>query len=196
MKRQLSFLCFLLMVSSIVNANIGTYGFKDFPSWYFVETGTFSGDGVRKALEAGCFKKIFSIEADLPAVRDCRNKFAQNKNISIVHGDSKTDLWNIIKNLNHTITFWLDAHIYPPVTDGRQNAPLLEELEQIKKHHIKTHTILIDDLSCCGTLAFDYLTLDDLINKIKEINPNYTIRLLDGGNDDEALNNILLAYIK
>ena len=186
----------LLTLGSLANANIGTYGFKGFPSSYFVETGTFSGDGVRKALEAGCFKKVFSIDVDLNGVRDCQRKFSRNKNVTIVHGNSRTDLWDIIKDLDGTITFWLDAHIYPPVTDGRQNAPLLEELEQIKRHPIKTHTILIDDLSCCGTLSFDYVTLEDLINKIKEINPDYTIKLLDGGNDDEVINNILYAYIK
>jgi hypothetical protein len=186
----------LLLMTAGLHANIGTYGFKPFPNTYFVETGTYEGGGVKQALKANCFKAIYSIEAHFPAFRNCKQYFAHNKNVHLFHGDSQNGLWNMIKHLNGTITFWLDAHIFPPVNDGRKNAPLLEELDQIKRHHIKTHTILIDDLSCCGSLAFDYLTLDDLKNKILEINPNYTFELLAGGDADEVANNILLAYIK
>lgn len=187
-----SFACFNL------NANVGTAGFKNFPNYYFVETGTFSGDGILKALEANCFNEIHSIEVDEGLLNACMPKFRKNQNVKIVQGNSKDMLWDVIKDMDKPITFWLDAHIYPPIfdgSDGRKNAPLMEELEQIKRHPIKNHTILIDDMSCCGTLAFDYVTREDLIKEIKSINPNYTVTFIVGGNDDEVEGNILFAKV-
>lgn len=101
----------------------------------------------------------------------------------------------MIKDINQPITFWLDAHIFPPRTDGGKNCPLIEELDQIKRHPIKTHTILIDDMHCAGTAAFDFLTKEDLIQKIHEINPEYKIRYIPGGNDGEYPENVMVAII-
>ena len=179
-----------------ISSNIGTYGFKDFANYYFVETGAYSGDGTKKALDSRSFKEFYSLEINEGSVYNCRLRFNNQTNVHFIQGDSKKDLWNIIKNLNKPITFWLDAHIYPGLTDGTKNCPLLEELDQIKKHHIKTHTILIDDMSCCGSIAFDYITKADLIKKIKEINPDYVIKFLDGGDLDEVKDNILYASVK
>lgn len=190
-------ICFFTFVN--LNPNIGTARFKNFPNYYFVETGTFSGDGINIALTDNCFKEIYSIEVDKSHIQNCTNRFRNNTNVKIFEGDSKDILWDVIKDMDQPITFWLDAHIYPPIFDGsdeRKNAPLMEELEQINRHHIKTHTILIDDMSCCGTLAFDYVTRQDLINKIKSINPNYNITFIVGGNDDEVKDNILVATVK
>lgn len=188
-------LFFLSLFFINIKTNIGTYGFKNFPNYYFVETGTFGGDGLQIALNSGCFTELYSMEVQQSFVVNAQNRFRKNRNVHILHGDSKCILWGVIKDLNKPITFWLDAHIFPPMK-GIQNCPLLEELDQIKKHPIKTHTIIIDDQSCCGQHAFDYLTQQDLINKIKEINSNYKITFLPGGNDDEVPNNVLVAYVE
>lgn len=187
------YILFFMLVASL-NGNIGTYGFKPFPNYYFVETGTFGGEAIFKALGTDCFQEAYSMEVDEGLFRGCTGRFKECKNVHIIHGDSATGLWNVIKDLDKPITFWLDAHIYPPFKD-KKNCPLLEELDQIKKHPIKTHTILIDDMNCCSTLAFDYLILQELVKKIKEINPHYIIQLLDGGNDDEVKGNILCAIV-
>ncbi len=189
------FFVLLFLFCFNIDANIGTAGFKDYPNYYFVETGTFDGYGIEQALKAGCFKEIHSIEIFPQFYNQARNKFKKFRNIFINEGNSKDKLWDIIKNMDKPITFWLDAHAYPG-KEGEQNCPLIDELEQIKMHSIKTHTILIDDMSCCGTIHFDYITKDDLIEKIKEINPNYKIKYIVGGNDDEAKDNIMLAYIE
>lgn len=183
----------LLILVLNLHGNIGTYGFSQFKNYYFVETGTFRGDAVARALKEG-FKEVYSIEFFDVLVKAAKRRFENFKNVTIIQGDSKNALWDVIKDLDKPITFWLDAHIYPP-QEGIVNCPLIQELEQIKKHQIKTHTILIDDLSCCDTLAFDYLSLNDLINKIKEINPNYVFELLAGGDNDEVKNNVLCARI-
>lgn len=112
-----------------------------------------------------------------------------------MQGDSSKDLWALIKDIDAPMTFWLDAHIFPPRPDGGKNCPLIEELEQIKRHPIKTHTILIDDMHCCGSQAFDYLTQDDFIAKLLEINPNYHISFVPRGDAGEYPVNVLVAQV-
>ena len=103
-------------------------------------------------------------------------------------------LWEMIADIQEPITFWLDAHRFPPV-EGEKNNPILEELEAIAAHPIKTHTLLIDDINGAGHLDFDYVTLDQITAKILEINPDYSIKFADGGWFDEVKNNILVATV-
>lgn len=182
------------LICNAIFSNVGPEGFGKFLNHYFIETGTLGGDGIIKALNAG-FKEVRSIEFDTNSYQHAQRRFSQYKNVKLWNGSSATDLWNMIQDINKSITFWLDAHIFPPRKDGGKNCPLLEELEQIKWHPIKTHTILIDDMHCAGTQAFDYLTKEDLIKKILEINPNYQISYVDGGDEGEYKNNIMVATI-
>lgn len=182
-----------LMCGTALVANMGPQGFGHYMNRYFVETGTFGGGGVDKALKAG-FKEIRSIEFDINHVKYATARFIHNKNVRLYHGSSATGLWDMIKDIQEPITFWLDAHIYPPCV-GAKNCPLIQELEQIKMHPIKTHTILIDDMHCAGTDAFDYLTKEDLMKKLLEINPNYKIFYVPGGDEGEYPQNVMVAMI-
>jgi len=158
--------------------------YLDFPNEYYVETGASGGGSIIRALEArnshGYFRYIYSIDCNPQSVEFCKHKFHHRffLNIKLFLGDSSTELWNMIKDIPNPITFWLDAHRFPPEEDGKKNCPLLEELEQIGRHPINTHTILIDDIPCCGTAAFDYITAEDLIKKILQINPEYKIKFI------------------
>lgn len=176
-----------------LQANIGPQGFGDFVQDYFVETGTFSGDGIQKALDAG-FKQVRSLEYTKALCEKARKRFQGNRCVKIFQGDSSKILWKVIKPIDQKITFWLDAHTYPPVP-GKKNCPLMHELEQIKMHPIKTHTLLIDDMHCCGTAAFDGLTKEAIIEKIYEINPLYRIYFVPGGDDGEYPQNVMVAVI-
>lgn len=185
----------LLFFASHLFANMSPEGFERFLNPYFVETGTYGGNGVRFALRAG-FANIHSIDIEHNYVLRARNLFANNKNVTIWEGDSGVMLWNVIKNINEPITFWLDGHNgNPDPKSTAKNTPLIEELEQIKWHPIKNHTILIDDMHCCGTLLFDYLTIEDIKQKVLEINPQYTITFVDGGDAAEYKNNIMVARV-
>ena len=175
--------------------NMAPQGFERFINQYFVETGTYVGDGVKFALRAK-FPEIHSIEIDYNLYNRNKGTFRAYPNVHIWYGDSSIDLWNIIKDLNQPITFWLDGHCCPPRTDGGKNTPLMEELDQIKRHPIKTHTILIDDMHCCGTILFDFLTKDQIAEKIREINQEYTISFVDGGDAGEYKDNIMVARIQ
>lgn len=184
----------LCCLQTCLCANIGPQGFGGYLNRYFIETGTFGGNAVQKALDVG-FQEVRSIEFDARNYQYCLSRFKGNKRVKLVQGDSSKDLWALIKDIDAPMTFWLDAHIFPPRPDGGKNCPLIEELEQIKRHPIKTHTILIDDMNCCGSGAFDYLTQDDIIAKLLEVNPHYHISFVPGGDAGECPVNVLVAQV-
>lgn len=173
-------------------ANIGPQGFYNHPNKYFVETGSFAGDGIQKALNAG-FEEIHSLDIDAGCANSCRKRFGNYPQVHIWLKDSGRQLYEVIEPLDAPITFWLDGHNGWPDPLGGKNTPLMDELEQIKQHPIKEHTIMIDDLHCCNTILFDYLSIEDIVNKVLEINPDYTISFEPGGDDGEYPTNVLVA---
>lgn len=153
--------------------------FKKYPNPIFVETGTYWGDGVQQALDAG-FKTIYSIELGDELYDRCVERFKDRPNVHLLHGESYLVLEDLLPLLNEPITFWLDAHHSGGDTVmGKYNTPLLHELDAIGRHHIKTHTILIDDLRDwrMDNHGFD---VDTLRTKIKALNPHYAFYFEDG----------------
>lgn len=169
-----------MVVASSVYAPLPKGVLQQFKNYYFVETGTCSGDGVQRALEAK-FEEIHSIDIDKNCAKKAYSMFSSNKNVHLWQGDSGVALWDIIKDINEPITFWLDAHnsTSTPLPRGR-NTPLLRELEQIRRHPIKNHTILIDDMRCCGTFSLDFISREEICKKLFEINPSFEIFYIDG----------------
>jgi len=157
--------------------------FKKYPNPVFVETGTHHGAGVQQALNEG-FKTVYSIELNAQLFAECYHKFANNNNVNLVFGDSGIVLKDILDNVNVPITFWLDAH------NGDATAALLQELEIIKNHPIKTHTILIDDLRQWEIKKVGFNT-EILKEKLLEINSAYKFELEQG----HVPNDILVAYL-
>ena len=160
--------------------------FEKFINKYFVETGTFKGEGIDLALSCN-FQFIDSIEFFEEFYVKAIKKFANIKNINLHLGKSEEILWDVIKNKNEKITFWLDAH-YMGTADSYQETflitgspladiktPILHELEIISKHHIKDHTIMIDDMRCCNTDLFDFISKKQIEDCILKINPHYKI---------------------
>ncbi|MEX2437750.1 MAG: hypothetical protein WD449_00690 [Candidatus Babeliales bacterium] len=196
MVKKLNFLSIAFMGTAF--ANMAPEGFERFPNYYFVETGTFDGQGIRYALRArsalNTFNEIHSVEIFKPFVDNARRNFLDQSKVIIWYGDSATKLWDVIKNMDKQITFWLDGHSGDS-NPSIKHTPIMEELEQIKRHPIKNHTILIDDMHVIGGVLFDYLTKEDLINKIMEINPRYVITYVAGGDEGEYPNNIMVAYV-
>jgi hypothetical protein len=162
--------------------------FKDYPNVYFVETGSYAGDGIQAALNSG-FKNIISLEVNEPNVEECRLRFKDEDGVAVVHGDSSVDLWNTIQHIDVPITFFLDGHwsgIGSPI--GIVNMPLLYELNQIRRHHIKTHTIIIDDVRCWeGVSQVRDFSLDNVVDTLMRINPEYQISYVDGTEPQDVL---------
>ena len=138
------------------------------PNVFWIETGTYLGEGIEEALLNG-FKNIISYEVYGPIYMDAVKKFQNYDNVRILF-KSSVEMFDEISEINEPITFWLDGHYSSGYTsyDPNNYYPLLKELEEIEKHHIKTHTLLIDDISL-------YFDRNHLIKSILEINPNYII---------------------
>ena len=163
--------------------------FQKYMNPIFIETGTYYGDGVQQAIDAG-FKVICSIELSPNLYSHCIERF-NSDNVFLSLGDSAKVLPILLKEINEPITFWLDGHYSGEGTAmGSQNTPLLSELDIIKNHPIKNHTIMIDDLRGWykDTHGFDTL---DLMKIITGINPEYVFKLENGFIE----NDILVAYV-
>lgn len=165
----------------------------------FVETGTFQGETINIIANTNV-SKIISLELSDVFFNSCRKRFENNPNIFIYKGNSKYDLYNKIKDIDSKITFWLDSHWSgtPDVgCDLVTICPVLEELEQIKQHSLKTHTIMIDDIRLMNNSDNKYdgfpVKIDQILTKLYEINPNYQIKYFD---DYCAKNDVLVAYIE
>lgn len=180
MKKNFCFLVLMIFFQGFLFATAKPDTFKQFPNAYFVESGSATGKGITWALKAG-FQHVYSIELNVDLYQLCQRKFRDYPQVKLFQGDSSLLLYDVIKNIDTTITFWLDGHYSGSGTaKGSCNSLILLELEAIKRHHIKNHTILIDDIRDLGTAWFDYVTLDQVIARILEINPSYEISFADG----------------
>jgi len=155
----------------------------------FVETGSFEGGGIALALECG-FARVYSIEIANRYYHMCQSKFGSNPKVKVYHGDSAQALPVILKEINAQITFWIDAHL--PLDGakspgGWRNCPTMMELKAIAQHPIKTHTILIDDRFDFGTAFHDNITVDQLKEQLRAINPNYRFVYENGAKTDSVI---------
>lgn len=171
--------------------------FSEYPNKYFVETGAWRGDGIHAALSAG-FSDIRSIEIDKESIEFCNSRFnlsdLVNSRVKLYYGDSALILYDIIKDIEEPITFWLDAHtqLLEGEVEYPNKFPLLSELLQVGKHKIKTHTIIIDDIL--------HLTHPDVTGWSREsieswirlhINARYHFKYIA----NPVKNNILIAHV-
>lgn len=145
--------------------------FEKYINPVFIETGSYYGDGIQLAIDAG-FEIIYSIESSFELYEQCVARFKDMDNVHLLLGKSQRILEKLLININKPVTFWLDAH-------DEHSSPLLRELKIIENHHIKTHTIIIDDLREWSVEKYGF-DIDTLKVKILEINPDYIFILEDG----------------
>ena len=174
----------------------------EFKNEVFLGTGTHHGNTIFKiANSEKCeFSKIISLELSDVFFDMCKKRFENNDKIQLYKANSKCDLYDIIKDINTPITFWLDSHWSGCDNVGCDSeiiCPIIYELEQIRHHSINTHTIMIDDIRLMNNSSDRYsgfpVTLMEILNKIFEINPNYIIKYFD---DEITKNDVLVAYIE
>jgi hypothetical protein len=175
----------------------------------FVETGTYLGDTVQLALDAG-FDLVHTIEVDQDMFDKCHARFKDNSNVKLWFGDSVDIIPQIADQLVEPATFWLDAHASGPLQGGRYApCPLVLELESIygkkklrftengsemyrEKSSIDTHTIMIDDRRLLGSAEWGFVQEKQIMDLLFAINPNYKIVYLDG----HQANDIICATVK
>lgn len=152
---------------------------------YFIETGTYTGGGVRAALWRG-FEQIISIEYDKTLYGACIDSFKEYDNIKIIHGDSATELAKVLSSIDEKATIFLDAH-------SIEVNPILEELEAIKDSGFKEHTVWIDDKREFERGVWPHITVKKLLDTLLDINPNYKIGF---DNSVNGPGDIITAWVK
>ena len=173
---------------------------KRYMNKYFIETGSFKGDTIQLALDAG-FEEIRSIELNGNNFNFCRERFIPNPNVYMWYGASEEKFWYMIEDIKEPITFWLDSH-YSGVgatyetSLGVSYSSLVSELITIARHPIKTHTILIDDRRDFGTINMDYVQESIIRQLVQAINPAYKIKYETGDPSNPLFkDDILVAYL-
>lgn len=146
----------------------------------FIETGTYRGDGVRLAIEAG-YNDIHTIDIveypiEYPACR-------------YIDDSPKVLSW-LMPAIKEPAMIWLDAHSQL-MEDEPDNFPLIAELTILAEQDIRTHTIMIDDLLMMTHPDVTGWDLAKIRSYVKAINPEYRIQYLS----NPIRKNILVAHI-
>ncbi len=120
------------------------------------ETGTFLGNGVKLALDAG-FESIYSVEIVEQYYQANVELFADRPEVTIIEGTSAAALDSVLRSIEPNILFWLDAHFpgadgglsgYNDCHDEAVKFPLETEIEAIHRHRRgRDDVIIIDDLN-------------------------------------------------
>jgi hypothetical protein len=148
---------------------------RDYSCDTFIETGTFYGQMVNVARKH--FKKVMSVELLRQLYELNRSAFASHSNVTIFHGDSATQLAEMLAAAQGRILFWLDGHYSGNGTAcGEEVSPVLAELDTIKTHSGRDHCILIDDVRLF-TGSSGYPTLEQTKQKLRAINCQYQISI-------------------
>jgi hypothetical protein len=121
----------------------------------FFETGTWKGDAVQYALDAG-FEKIISVEIIPELAQEAAKRFSQIPGVKIITGDSVSVMQKELPVLKFNCVFWLDAH-FPGADAGiyKYDEEIDEDLRLPLESEIKTISasrrgyrdiIIVDDL--------------------------------------------------
>ena len=165
----------------------------------FIETGTLTGDGVKKALDAG-FEHIYSVELDKNRYNETLLKFEDEDNMNLILGNSEEVFPKIMDQINERCTIYLDAHYCGDEGEMADKwSPIRQELNYLKTHPIKNHTIILGDWACHDNTHVDertgvptgYIGQANTKKKILKINKNYKFYEEQGS----IPNDILVAYI-
>ena len=165
--------------------NINKDVLSKFDNNYFIETGSYIGDGIQTALDAG-FKNVISIDITPQYYDICKNRFKDNSNVTILFGDSVKVLPALLQDINEPVTILLDAHYIDTTTNyGDKMCPVLDELDIIKTHAEKFNDIiLIDDMRCWTDTNWNQVNYqfnnEDIKNKIKDFESHSEISFIDG----------------
>lgn len=148
-----------------------------------VETGTYLGETVENGIKIG-FKDIYSIELSKELYAQNVKKFHDFSNVHLFEGDSGKILGSVIEKITSPVVFWLDGHWSDGITArGDKDFPLLDELDAIAQHRIKSHILMIDDVRCIEPIY----SMQMIKDKILKINFRYVFNHEDGFCENDIL---------
>ena len=154
---------------------------KHCPGSIFVETGTCFGRTVNFALRHGA-REVRSVEGSRERYKACKDAFSGNFRVKLWCGHSREILWEMIHDVQEEMVFFLDAHPSGPDSYGDkelsqglgetygQHSILTAEIDIIRRHPVKSHTIIIDDQN---TTDAGHEIQGQYRSQILSINPNY-----------------------
>ncbi|RWQ53029.1 hypothetical protein [Mesorhizobium sp.] len=150
---------------------------KKYGTRIFVETGTFRGDMVEAVKRE--FDKVYSIELSHEFYLAAKERFAGDKNVEILHGDSGEKLREIMPLLTAPCLFWLDGHFSGGNTaKGASETPIWAELDHILAAPDRGHVILIDDARLFGSDPA-YPTVEAIVELVSQKRPGLQFEVED-----------------
>jgi len=155
----------------------------------FIETGSYRGDGVQLAIDAG-YGVLYSIDNDIVNVLNCQDTISGPL---FLLGESAPILAKVLQAAYQgPATIWLDAHwqMLEGTEPGANPFPLLDELAAIKKYGRNDNTILIDDMLIMQYDIVGY-SKKEIEAALLDINPAYKLTYLP----NPVINGILVAHL-
>lgn len=153
-------------------AVVRAYG-AAFRTRVLIESGTYLGGMVEATRRE--FAAVHSIELDDALFAQASRRFANARNVTIHHGDSGNVIGEILKDLREPALFWLDGHYSEGFTaKGELSTPIVAELQQVLRHSIAEHVILVDDARCFNGTD-DYPTIDDVRQLVASLRPDRVV---------------------
>lgn len=145
------------------------------PGTSFIETGSYLGDTIALVRRLG--HKVISIELDPALYAKVQNRFRDDPDVMLIHGDCVAELPNVLQRLARPAVLWLDAHHSGGITArGSVDDPILACLAELRDHAVRSHSLLIDDAS-----SFDGRhSRPDLVQvmlAIRAINSEYRVKI-------------------
>ncbi len=141
-----------------------------------VETGTYQGDMVAAMRDA--FQRIVTIELSVDLHRKAQGRFAADRGVSLLQGDSGEVIGRLLADLDAGTLFWLDGHWSDGVTaKGSSNTPVMAELRHVLGFQ-RPFVILIDDARCF-TGRDDYPTVAEIEALVRERRPDLRVTVDD-----------------
>lgn len=145
-----------------------------------IETGTRLGNGA--ATLAAIFPEVFTIELSPELHAAATQRFAANPRVTVVHGDSGTELARQMNSQVPTLYF-LDAHWSGGPTAGEEiDCPIRDELPALAQGH-PDDCILIDDAHLFEEppewrKAAKWPPLAELIELVLAIHPDHYVSVV------------------
>lgn len=155
----------------------------------FVETGTFHGNGVLRALAEG-YRKVISLEVYEPLYKENLERFAdkiKDGKVELFLGDSAHIIGDIVKDIEDPIYFWFDAHdqTMNEAGVGDCKCPIVRELCSImKKRPVdrrRMDVLAIDDMRLIENRNIGWgIDLGELYEAIWQYNKDFSLERAPG----------------
>ena len=154
----------------------------------FLETGTFHGAGIKRALSEG-FKKVISIEVYEPLWLENLDRFKneiEDGKVSLIFGDSGYVIGDAVAEIDDPIVFWFDAHdqTMSNAGVGDVKCPIIKELANIMEcrniSQRRLDTLMIDDMRLITRPNHWSVDIGQMYELIWHFNPDFALTRIEG----------------